>query len=164
MVPTPTPTAAAVDMVDMVAWLTDDDVRAGEVSAAAVAEIRGFLAEEGIDLQALYGFVSGPLARLYTRQVSDTTVATWCPKWWYHLEAIERCDLLLRLRAAATDAVSRSDWWLLHADPHMQALMDPAGCFQYCSPRNGHKGYLAALPSAAPAAPPAALRAAPPAA
>ncbi|WP_245551269.1 DUF4913 domain-containing protein [Nocardia paucivorans] len=99
-----------------------------------------------VDLIALHEFLSGTLARLYARQVSDLATATWCPDWWRHPEAVERLWLLFLLRTAATDAESRSTWWDVHARPHMEALMDPAGPFKYCSVRHGHTDMLKPLP------------------
>lgn len=117
--------------------------------------------ENPIDLNVLHEFVSGSLSKLYARQVRDTHQATWCPEWWRHDEAVEVLELLRLGRLAIDDWLSWSDWWALHARPHMAALLDMDGPFKFCSVHNGHKDMLDPLPCTPP---PTGLRAAPAAA
>ena len=103
-----------------------------------------------VDLVVLHGWVDGALSRLYARQVTDITEATWCPDWWEHPEAVARLALLMATfmdAASDPDPAVMSAWWRDHADHHMPVLLDPRGVFKYCSPRKGHKNMLARLPS-----------------
>lgn len=130
-------TYTAID--PMLAWLTAEDLREGRTVAAELAEISAYLDETGIDLGLVLDFVTGPFARLYVRQVSDCSDATWCPSWWYHLEAIERFGVLRAARNAIDDAADLSSWWLAYVEPHMETLMGYRGPFHGCSIRNGHR-------------------------
>lgn len=86
----------------------------------------------------------------YIRQV-ETGALRWCPQWWKHGEATSRIEALWRAwELARRDAGSEmSLWWLLHADPHMAALLDAEGCFSRCSATKGHfhREALPALPT-----------------
>lgn len=109
------------------------------------------------EFASLGRFVDGVIARIHARQVTDTQVQVWCPQWWEHAEALWRFDLLWRgfERARAAGSDDEMDHWTLHRlEPHMRVLLDPAGPFKYCGVRNGHKDYLAPLPSAVDKAPP----------
>ncbi|MEU4841734.1 DUF4913 domain-containing protein [Nocardia testacea] len=93
-------------------------------------------------------FLEGFLATAYARQVSDNPERTWCPEPWRHDEgALRLREMWQGYETAVLDPHpgAVSDWWLLCADPHMRALMDPDGPFKFCSVRNGHKDMLAPL-------------------
>ncbi|MBH0780344.1 DUF4913 domain-containing protein [Nocardia bovistercoris] len=97
-------------------------------------------------------FVSQFLAQLYRREVvkeGSERYLRWCPMWWDHGEAVARLGALWRAfeRMRQGDGVEMSVWWLHHAVPTMEQLMDPdKGPFQYCTPSDGHKRRLQALP------------------
>lgn len=93
-------------------------------------------------------FVADYLAHVYARQVIDIQAVVWCPQWWRHPEAVARLAALhARYELARHDGpAAMSDWWLLHADPHMNRLLDPSGPFKYCSLRNGHNDHIKPLP------------------
>ncbi|MGV9823388.1 DUF4913 domain-containing protein [Nocardia xishanensis] len=97
-------------------------------------------------------FVSQFLAHLYRREVikeGSEKYLRWCPMWWDHGEAVSRLGALWRAfeRMRQGDGVEMNVWWLHHAVPTMEALMDPEkGPFQYCSVNGGHKRRLRALP------------------
>ncbi|WP_280463521.1 DUF4913 domain-containing protein [Nocardia carnea] len=156
-------TDIAIDPV--LAWLTADDLQAGRTATAELAEISEYLTETGIDLDPVLEFVTGPLARLYVRQVTDTNDVVWCPQWWYHPEAIERFAILRATRYAIDDLAGLSDWWFAYAEPHMDALMHYRGPFRGCSARKGHRNgnrygsmHRPSLPTTLPTTPrPAAL-------
>lgn len=93
-------------------------------------------------------FVNGYLVFIYRRALADgsTKGARWCPKWWYHEEAVARLEAmwrsweLLRLDPAA----GMSNWFLQHGDPHMRVLWSEDGPFQYC--KSTHVDRMKVLP------------------
>lgn len=74
--------------------------------------------------------------------------STWCAKWWLHPEAISRLDSLWLSWEFLKDdgAMGMSNWWLSHADPHLQVLMSKDhGPFSSCKPEL-HRDDLHPLP------------------
>ena len=72
----------------------------------------------------------------------------WCPEWWQHPEAVSRLEAMWRAwEALRSDAAfGMSTWWIHHADPHLQVLLDKSyGPFTECGQRKGHND-LASLP------------------
>lgn len=92
-------------------------------------------------------FVSAWLAPTYRRHL-DNRSRIWCPRWWYHDEAVARLDALWRawehLRREKT--LGMSVWFKDHADVHMAVLMDPDGPFRGCRVGEGHAERLEPLP------------------
>lgn len=107
--------------------------------------------DEGPELAypSVDAFVTQLLAPLIRRRVNGS-LATWCPTWWRHAEAISRLNALWRaFEAMRLDpGTGLSDWWLHHADPHLDRLTDPdMGTFAACHPIEGHTARpLAPLP------------------
>ncbi|MGV9336623.1 DUF4913 domain-containing protein [Nocardia sp. NPDC003726] len=101
-----------------------------------------------LEYPSLGDFVHGFLVYAYARQVTDTHERVWCPQWWRHPEALHRLHTLWRTyeELHATGPLGVSAWWCDHADLHMPKLLDPDGCFKFCSPRTGHKDLLQPLP------------------
>ena len=137
------------------------DPIAEEIRAAAVRDAIAAIAPEPepeedpvakLKYRNLELFVAEFLAPLYRREVirpGSETKKRWCPMWWDHGEAVVRLGALWRAfeRMRQGDGVEMSLWWLVHAVPTMEQLMDPEhGPFQYCSPGDGHKRRLKALP------------------
>ncbi|WP_233500217.1 DUF4913 domain-containing protein [Gordonia sp. YC-JH1] len=60
----------------------------------------------------------------------------WCRRWFEHAEAVSRLEAVWRayesLRLDPT--LGMSVWWRDHLDPHMNALTNPEGPFEGCSP------------------------------
>jgi hypothetical protein len=151
---------------DVLDRLTGDDLRNKGTTPEEtdrireeIDRVRRFLTvrEPVIDLGALIGFVTSTLTPLFASRNTEFGGTYWCSKWWYHADALDRFDILMRLYAAATDAESRSDWWQLHARPHMNDLMihteSEGGCgFYGCTIRGGHRfGRNRSLPTDLPA-------------
>jgi hypothetical protein len=97
---------------------------------------------------SLGAFFGGYVAHVYAQQVTDTTVANWCPEWWEHPPAVVGLTLMHRTYEIAiqngSEAVSR--WKIVHADAHMRCLLSPLGTFRYCSQSWGHKSLIPPLP------------------
>ncbi|MDE1674358.1 DUF4913 domain-containing protein [Nocardia gipuzkoensis] len=97
-------------------------------------------------------FVSKFIAQLYRRDAireGSQKKLRWCPQWWDHGEAVARLSALWRAfeRMRQGDGVEMSVWWLHHADPTMDRLLDPDnGPFKWCSVPDGHVRRLQALP------------------
>jgi hypothetical protein len=97
----------------------------------------------------LQDFVTDFLAPHIRRRLGGQL--TWCAQWWRHEEAISR---LAALHAAWEDArygdaVALSNWWLHHADPHLNVLLSKdAGPFAACKPdRHVHLEPLPCTPA-----------------
>lgn len=90
--------------------------------------------------QSLEHFVNDFLVRIYNRPIG--TRKTWCPQWWKHDEAVYRLQALwlawehMRVHDGS---VSSAKWLVSYADPIMNVLFDPDGCFKGCSPERGHR-------------------------
>ncbi|MFJ1456130.1 DUF4913 domain-containing protein [Nocardia wallacei] len=97
-------------------------------------------------------FVENYLSLIYRRQVTDLTDTVWCPEWWKHAEAVVRLQALWRAweHLRQDETTGMSVWFLDHADPHMNKLLDPRGPFKFCSVRHGHKEMLNPLPLKSP--------------
>ncbi|BAD60723.1 MULTISPECIES: DUF4913 domain-containing protein [Nocardia] len=119
---------------------------------AAVDPQQGEDPVEKLKYRNLELFVSEFLARVYRREVTregSQKKARWCPVWWDHGEAVARLAALWRSfeRMRQGDGVEMSVWWLHHADPMMDRLLDPEnGPFRYCSVADGHVRRLTKLP------------------
>lgn len=107
---------------------------------------------EKLKYRNLESFVSQFVAHLYRREVTrpgSEKKLRWCPMWWDHGEAVARLGALWRSfeRMRQGDGVEMSVWWLHHADPMMDRLLDPEnGPFKYCSAADGHVRRLTSLP------------------
>ncbi|MFH8789228.1 DUF4913 domain-containing protein [Streptomyces roseoverticillatus] len=113
-----------------------------------VAEAHGDQAE--FYFADVFAFVTGYLAHTIRRPL-DGTSATWCPRWWDHPEAGARLSALwLAWEQLRLDPMlGMSTWWVQHADPHLQVLMDPKqGPFAACSPKGHTQTPLEQLPVA----------------
>ncbi|MBF6358318.1 DUF4913 domain-containing protein [Nocardia higoensis] len=132
---------------------------AGEMRVAAVRDALAAVTPEQdedpvekLRYRNLELFVSEFVARVYRREVTrqnSEKKARWCPMWWDHGEAVARLAALWRSfeRMRQGDGVEMSVWWLHHADPMMDRLLDPEnGPFKYCSVADGHVRRLTALP------------------
>ncbi|MBF6162995.1 DUF4913 domain-containing protein [Nocardia cyriacigeorgica] len=102
----------------------------------------------------LEAFVRGCIANLYRREVSargSEKLLRWCPCWWDHGEAVFRLEALWRAfeQLRLGGGVEMDLWWIQHADPQMDRLLDPEGPFKYCSVVDGHKAKMPALPTVA---------------
>ncbi|WP_051133612.1 DUF4913 domain-containing protein [Nocardia paucivorans] len=106
--------------------------------------------------RSLGRFLEDFLAPAYARYVTGNPLRAWCPEPWLHDEGVLRLWEIWQgyeQAMAAPDRTAVSEWWLLCADPHMAALMDPDGPFKFCSVLHGHKDMLAPLPMRFDAAP-----------
>ncbi|MFD3698922.1 DUF4913 domain-containing protein [Streptomyces sp. NPDC058646] len=96
----------------------------------------------------VFDFVTGYLAHTIRRPLDGTT-ATWCPRWWEHVEAGARLSALwLAWEHLRHDSgLGMTTWWIQHADPHLRILMDPQqGPFAACSPKGHTQTPFAPLP------------------
>ena len=78
--------------------------------------------------------------RYFVRVSGPDSGRVWCPSWFRHPEALSRLDSVWRAWEFLRfdPALGMSNWWLHHADPHVQALMDPVtGPFAHCV--DGHQ-------------------------
>jgi hypothetical protein len=138
---------------DALAAVLTDDVRA-QMAATATANAKAVLNsqdEKKTQYPTVQAFVENYVCDLYRREVTDRNsekYRRWCPQWWRHGEARARFHALWmafeELRQGA--GVEQSVFWLTHFTPHMNALLDVQGPFRYCSPAEGHRADLAALP------------------
>lgn len=98
------------------------------------------LGQQELTFATLEAFVTGYIAPVVRRRL-NRAVAMWCPDWWLHEEAVARLSVLWRAfeHLKREPALGLSVWWTQHADPHMNALLDPnRGPFVLCDPREGH--------------------------
>ena len=76
----------------------------------------------------------------YRRRVSPKGTGTgrWRADWWNYDEARQRVEALWRSWEASRrdPGLGVSAWWINHADPQMNALLAPDGCFAGCSDEN----------------------------
>ncbi|MEV0293953.1 DUF4913 domain-containing protein [Nocardia sp. NPDC050710] len=120
------------------------------------AETSGSTATSGSAETSRYtdvaAFVENYLSQVYRRQVNDVSDTVWCPEWWKHAEAVGRLDALWRAweHYRLDGRTGLSVWFLDHADPHMNTLIDQRGPFKYCSARKGHQDMLGPLPLSSP--------------
>lgn len=102
------------------------------------------------EFDSVYDFVEQHLVFLYERKIVQSQDRAWCRQWWMHPEAVSRLEALWRAwESLRTDpATGMSVWWRDHADPHMSALLDPAGPFWACSAERGHetRGVIEPIP------------------
>ena len=79
------------------------------------------------------GFVEVYLSRIYARETSGEG-QRWCSEWWKHGEAIACLEALWRSWGVARldPGDGASNWWLVHADPHMRVLLSEDGPFWFC--------------------------------
>ncbi len=107
--------------------------------------------ESGTVFASVVEFVEKYLSQVYARDVNNG-FHMWCPSWWMHPEAVARLDSLWRSWEyhRMNSRTGLSDWWTLHADPHMRELLHPEGPFKVCSARGGHRDSIKALPLTAP--------------
>lgn len=91
-------------------------------------------------------FVTNYLAQIYRRDIEASAGLRWCPDWFKHGEAVARLEGMWRawelLRLDPGEG--GSNWWLIHADPHMRVLMSENGPFRNC--RNGKHAEQRSLP------------------
>ncbi|UOD83454.1 DUF4913 domain-containing protein [Paenarthrobacter ureafaciens] len=124
----------------------DDEEETSYAPASELAEDQ--VAEAELFYPNVVAFVSEKLATTYRRQINVQGGTTWCPQWWKHAEAISRLESLWRaweyLRLDGTTGMSV--WWRDHADHHMSMLLSADGPFKGCTPDDGHRTKLAALP------------------
>ncbi|MET8654994.1 DUF4913 domain-containing protein [Nocardia aurea] len=109
---------------------------------------------DGWQYSSVVEFVENYLSMIYRRQVTDLSNIAWCPQWWQHKEAVVRLEALWRAWEFYRQNASQglSTWFLKHADPQMEQLLNPAGPFKYCTVRGGHQSKVSPLPVTAAAA------------
>ncbi|MFI5783766.1 DUF4913 domain-containing protein [Nocardia sp. NPDC051570] len=163
--------AAAKDIADgVVAQMLTDEVRAA-MTETAIHETELALnpapvpdleddtteaaAEEEPQREPKYAdvveFVESYVIQMYRREVTargSQRQLRWCPRWhahgevWARMEAMHQAFEHLRLGATTEP----NEWWLVHFDPQMRAILDPEGPFMYCSVAEGHHAKLPPLP------------------
>ena len=91
--------------------------------------------------ESSYQWVQDFLSALYHRAVGSQFA--WCAYWWKHDEAVYRLEALWRAweyMRVADPAVGNIAWLTQYADPTMNALTQPDGCFKGCTP-TAHRSY-----------------------
>jgi hypothetical protein len=101
--------------------------------------------DQATEYESVESVVTDHLAPMIRRRLTGSV--TWCASWWAHPEAVDRLTALWRAWEAlhAAPGVGLSTWWLNHADPHLDRLMD-AQCGPFAGCRDGHSDKLEALP------------------
>lgn len=80
------------------------------------------------------------LASIWEQKISSQSIATWCPHWFEHPEAVLRLEAMWRsFEAARTDPLNGMATWLRDiADYQMSQLTSGDGPFRRCR-ENGHR-------------------------
>lgn len=134
----------------MSSWGEQLDEEPGGQPGAADADAEQ-AAPPPLHFPSLDRFVEDYLAVIYRR---DITMAgtRWCPEWWKHGEAIARLEAMWRawelLRLDPGEG--GSNWWLMHADPHMRVLLSDLGPFKNCRGGNHSEERSLPLPTTKP--------------
>ena len=90
-------------------------------------------------------FYLSALSPWYARDLHDAH--RWCVRWREHPEAVAKVEALWRAweRCNQDRGTGLAVWWANYADPTMERLLEPKGCFAGCNP-DRHQPLAVPLP------------------